>query len=279
MIIILSLAASAILGIFGTVLDLVFFDGEIWLYKHGSETVRMTFYIMLGTACLGIAIVCILLRKKGIGEGVSAKLSGEPTVARVLRLCGGVAFAIGIVIRLIAFLFGRSSFGLPDFAVCIMLFLGLAAGAFFFPELEPRFGIGGATTVCGMLGVAHFVIDLFAGYADMVKPIAADYRILTALCLVSFLLLLTSELRMRVHEPHPVTYIALACIACVVCASTYFGRLVLCITGVIGFGDDLGAIVCGVGCALYAVSVAIRLSLTSSAPEGAETEAESADAE
>ncbi|MBR2461202.1 MAG: hypothetical protein IKB34_08245 [Clostridia bacterium] len=247
------LPVSLVLAVSQIILYLLYYDSAVWLYRHGSEGVVLAHYLICFAACFAVAVICVVLRKRGAAFSLPSTDS-EGRVERMLRWIGGGIFILGSVMRLVSFFLGVSRFSLPDAVISIMLIFGVFAGFYFFGELDEKTGAANFSTVCGMIGVAVLCIDMFSVYTDKIKPIAADYRVFTALCTASFLLFMVLEIRSRVHDPKPALTVGMLFIACVLCVPTLVGRATLCLFGRIPFGDDLGAIACGLGYSLYLIS-------------------------
>ena len=264
---------TLLLGGFYGILNDMFFEEKIYMFASGSEGALTVYYTLCALTVAAAVIFCAICKRRktdlttvfSVGMGET-----ENIVAGGIRLAGGAIFAVGAVMRLIFHFGEKSSSTLPSAVTALMLLFYVCLTLYFFPEVGKKLSIPSLSPVCGMLGAVAFIIDTLATYADMSIPISSEYRILTAVCSVLFLLALVSELRIKLAEPKPHSYLALFAIASAVGGSISLGRMISICGGKSVSGTELARTVCGIGITLYTVSRLLTVTFSRSHGDEAE---------
>lgn len=256
----LAAVLTLLLGAFNAILNLLFFEEKIYMYQRGSEGAWTVYYVLCALTVAFYAVIYIANKRSSSEVLSSASLiENEGALPKALRLVAGIIFAVGAVMRFVFFFVGKRTSGLPEIVTVFMMTGLLVLACYFFTELEKASDMRGFTAFCGIIGAVAYIVDTLDIYSDMSVPIASEYRLLTAVYTVLFLLALVSELRMRVAEPSPYAYLAMLSIASAVGGSTCIGRVVSIIGGKTVSGAETARTVCGIAMTVYLVSRLLRI--------------------
>lgn len=252
------------LGLLYGIINNEFFDEKTYMFLRGAESMLKAYYTFCAviTAILAVSYFVFRFRKADLTAAVSiGKGETEHALSKAVRMAGGAIFAVGAVMRLVSSFNQDPSSPLPAIVTVPMLIFYVCLSIYFFPEADKKLGVGGFTAFCGILGTVAIIIDTLATYADMSIPIASEYRILTAVCNILFLLTLVSELRIKLAEPKPYSYLALTAVASTVVGSVSIGRMISILSGKTVSGAELARTVCGIGITVYLFSRFIAITV------------------
>lgn len=249
--------SALLLGVAQATVMYMYFDPGTFMYDPGAELALGALYALYAAVTVATVVFCVIFRRRGYSLSPTFTYTeGEKTRVElsIVRWLSGAVFAGGAIVRLAAFVLGKSKFALPAPVAFIMLVFYVVASLYFFPELDKTLGTKIVTAVCGMLGAVALAIDALAAYVDMSIPIAADYRGITVACTIFFLLFIVSELRMKIAEPKPWTYLAFLCISGSFCGANFIGRAVFGLGLAPAVTDNGARTVCFLALTLYILS-------------------------
>ena len=257
---IITAAITVALGIFSAVAHLRFFEADIFMFATEGQAVMRIYYVLCALCVLLTVSYCYAEKKNSSDDPLpKPETEKENVAACALRICGGSIFLIGAALRISALSTNKVTYALPREIIAPMLLMLLASSFYFFPELSKKLGRPNLSSICGILGSIAFIIDILAIYADMTQPIASEYKLMTAVYTIIFLLFWVTELRLTLSEPRPYAYIALLVIGCAVGGSICIGRAALLLTGGLPIGNELARAFCGFGFTVYLFSRLISM--------------------
>ena len=237
-----SFVASVVFSL-ALVIDL---EKETALFKHGAWLFRLGAVICIIASI--VCVICVLLiprRQKEVTiipneADVEKYYSLEPFGMKCARyICTALVFAGGSTMVVLAFANKINAPQNPLFLVLsLVLFVPLAL--YFFSELavatapaNPRIYL-----VYGTIGLFWFIATVANGYLDRTYPISSEYFIFGNVALITVMLYLTYEMKLRTSTPAPRARLAFLCIASIFNIGYTVGRIVMLVFGnSISLGD------------------------------------------
>lgn len=265
--------AALSLGIWQAVLLCGYFEPDTLLYAINSPH-RTAIYSVITALCVFVVLFIILAIPRSASEPSTCEQCTEavqePRAVRYVRLASCAGTAVFTIARVVGTFTSSITFSVYLPTVPILLLAPFAIVVYLCPELISLLcgndlqKCRTVRSVCGMIGIVWFALDALSSYADTSVPVASEYRKLTILTSLLFMLFLTSEVRQCISAPKPRHQLLFTCLATLVCGPFYIGSLALCISGSIAFGDTLIRTGFGFSFLVYTLTALYKLALSRS---------------
>jgi hypothetical protein len=246
---IISLALALLLGVILALAFALDFESDKALFKNGSVLGGISFYGLLGSVAVILALTPIIVKREKPAEPClpdSDKYTDYYTLdnafVRIFRICASVAVVLQGIVRFIAELKNDSPI-MNTINVLLLVFLAL----YLVPELANKIGFFGDKShiVFGIISLPWFVIGVINTYKQIEFAFASSYLVLSQVGYILILLALVYEMRYHIDGTYVRTRLATSCAAFTYGAAFGLGRVVMLITvGQISVSDTSSAIIC-----------------------------------